>query len=183
MDWHKGKHFFFEEMTWLFYILNLLFLQDRSVIFTLLLWGEKKFLTDIHLSRENKGDESYCFWKRFLVFLKGKMSAHRKLTTSTATILTASYWTLNWLVSGNHNLTLRCWKQHAMCPIWWFWICSCGLCSRSANDNTPDWTDDSVSDTRLVSITFFKQVSNFHWCSNSDTGLFPHLYKASSRIP
>lgn len=28
--------------------------------------------------------------------------------------------------------------------------------------NTPDWTDDSVSDTRLVSITFFKQVSNFH---------------------
>lgn len=70
-----------------------------------------------------------------------------------------------------------------MCLVWWFWICRCGLCSQSMNYKNARLSDDSVSESRLVSIAFFKQVSNLHRYSNSDTGLFSHLYKASSRIP
>lgn len=46
----------------------------------------------------------------------------------------------------------------------------------------PESVGNSESDTPMVSITFFKQMSKLHWYSNSDTGLSSHVYKASSRI-
>lgn len=53
----------------------------------------------MHLSSENKGDESYCFWKRLLMFLKGQMLAPIETDYINTTILMANYWNLNWLDS------------------------------------------------------------------------------------
>lgn len=89
------------------------------------------------------------------------------------------------------------WLDSVAIVIWREAVRSSGLCA-SPDDSgyvdvacfpdlwraiIPESADDSVSDTQMVSITFFKQVSKLHWYSNSDTGLSSHVYKASSRIP
>ena len=121
-------------MNWLFDILNLLFLKDHSGIFTLLLWGEKKFLTAIYLSSENNRDESYCFWKRLLMFLKEKMAAPIETDHINSNHLMVNYRQPQLTgLYGNRVGTLRCWKQCATCMVWWLWMCRCLLCSQSVN--------------------------------------------------
>lgn len=83
-----------------------------------------------------KGDESYCFWKRLLTFLKGSMSASIETDHINHKHFNSDFWNISWLDSGNHNLTLGGWKPCTMCLVWWFWICRCGLFSQSMNGNS-----------------------------------------------
>lgn len=123
-----------------------------------------------------KGNESYCFWKRLFMFLKGSVSASIETDS-----INHNHFNGQLLgppltgLCGNCHLTWSCQKQWTVCLVWWFWICRCGLFSQSMNGNYT-----RISGWQCVWYTngehYLFQTGKLHWCSNSDTGLSSHVY-------